>query len=65
MGLKWIDSLEIALVLIEKYPQQDPHLLRFTDLRDWILALEEFSDDPKHCSERILEAVQQCWIEEL
>ncbi|MCP4320994.1 MAG: Fe-S cluster assembly protein IscX [Psychromonas sp.] len=65
MTLKWIDSLGIALALIEKYPQQDPQLVRFTDLRDCILALDQFSDDPKHCSERILEAVQQYWIEEI
>ncbi len=65
MTLKWVDSLEIALALIDKYPQQEPQLIRFTELRDWILALDEFNDDPKHCSERILEAVQQCWIEEM
>lgn len=64
MTLKWIDSQEIALALIEAYPEQDPTRIRFTDLREWILALEDFSDDPNHCSERILEAVQQCWIEE-
>ncbi len=64
MTLKWIDSLDLALALIEKYPQQDPQQVRFTELRDWILALDEFSDDPKHCNERILEAIQQCWIEE-
>ncbi|WP_022939755.1 Fe-S cluster assembly protein IscX [Psychromonas hadalis] len=65
MTLKWIDSLEVALALIDKYPKQDPVLLHFTELREWILALDEFDDDPKHCSERILEAIQQCWIEEL
>lgn len=65
MPIKWIDSLEVALALIDKHPKQDPALLHFTELREWILALDEFEDDPKHCSERILEAVQQCWIEEL
>ena len=65
MALKWVDSLEVAVALIDKYPEQDPMVIRFTDLRDWVLALEEFSDDPKHCSERILEAIQQCWIEEM
>lgn len=64
MTLKWIDSLDIAFALIAKYPNQDPLIIRFTDLREWILALDDFDDDPEHCSERILEAVQQCWIEE-
>ncbi len=65
MALKWVDSFDIAIVLSEKYPEQNPQSVRFTDLRDWILALEEFCDDPKHCNERILEAVQQCWINEV
>ena len=65
MVLKWLDSQELALALIDLYPQQDPTKLRFTDLREWILNLENFDDDPNHCSERILEAVQQCWIEEM
>ena len=65
MILKWIDSLDVALALIDKYPHQDPQQIRFTDLRDWVLALDEFNDDPKHCSERILEAIQLCWIEEV
>jgi len=64
MSLKWVDTLELTLALIDKYPQQDPTKIRFTDLQEWILALDEFADDPKHCSERILEAVQQCWIDE-
>lgn len=64
MSLKWIDSLELALALIEQHPDVDPHTLRFTELRDWIMALDEFDDDPTHCNERILEAVQMYWIEE-
>jgi FeS assembly protein IscX len=28
------------------------------------MALPGFSDDPKRCGERILEAIQQAWIEE-
>ncbi len=65
MALKWVDSLELALALMDKYPQQDPQTIRFTDLREWILVLDDFDDDPGHCSERILEAVQQCWIDEI
>ena len=65
MTIKWVDSLAIAIALIDEHPEQDPQLIRFTDLRDWVLALDEFSDDAAHCSERILEAIQQCWIEEM
>ncbi len=65
MVLKWLDSQELALALIDLYPKQDPTQLHFTELREWILHLADFDDDPNHCSERILEAVQQCWIEEM
>jgi FeS assembly protein IscX len=64
MGLKWIDSQELAIELAEQFPDIDPVTIRFTDLREWILELENFDDDPEHCNERILEAVQMCWIEE-
>ena len=64
MPLKWIDSLDIALDLLEMYPETDPERVLFTDLREWILGLDSFDDDPEHCNERILEAVQSCWIAE-
>ncbi|MFT5720381.1 MAG: FeS assembly protein IscX [Motiliproteus sp.] len=65
MGLKWIDTLDIAIELVEKHPDVDPRVLRFTDLMAWVLALDEFDDDPKHCGEKILEAIQAAWIDEL
>ena len=64
MSLKWIESLEIAIALDEAYPDVDPKLIRFTDLRDWVCALEGFADDPEHSGEKILEAIQAAWIEE-
>ncbi|CAM4089854.1 MULTISPECIES: Fe-S cluster assembly protein IscX [Shewanella] len=62
--MKWIDSLDVALSLLEAHPDVDPAKIRFTDLREWVLALDEFDDDPNHCNERILEAIQACWINE-
>jgi len=64
MGLKWIDIQEIVGELDEKYPDVDPLRVNFKELYDWILALENFDDDPNRCGERILEAVQQAWIDE-
>ncbi|NMP17734.1 Fe-S cluster assembly protein IscX [Thalassotalea sp. Y01] len=64
MSLKWTDSLEIALDLIEQHPDVDPKTIRFTDLMQWVLALERFDDDADHCGERILEAIQLAWIDE-
>ena len=64
MGLKWIDSLDVAIELDEKYPDVDPTKVRFTDLREWVVGLDEFDDDPEHSGEKILEAIQMAWIEE-
>lgn len=64
MGLRWTDSLEIAIALAEAHPDVDPTTVRFTDLYNWVMALPGFSDDPKRCGERILEAIQQSWIDE-
>lgn len=64
MTLKWTDSLDIAIELSEKHPHINPSAIRFTDLRDWVMALDEFDDDPEHCGEKILEAIQMAWLEE-
>ncbi len=64
MALKWVDSLEIAIELDEAYPDVDPKSVNFVDLRQWILDLDDFDDDPEHSGERILEAVQLAWMEE-
>jgi len=62
--LKWTDTLEIALRLAEERPDVDPRAVRFTDLMEWVQALEGFNDDPNRCGERILEAIQMAWIDE-
>ncbi len=64
MILKWVDSLEIALELDETHPDVDPKYVNFVDLRQWVVDLEDFDDDPEHSGERILEAIQLAWIEE-
>ena len=62
--MKWTDSREIAIALAEKFPDVDPERLNFVDLREWVLALDGFDDDPKRSGEKILEAIQMSWIEE-
>ena len=64
MSLKWTDTLDIAIELDEKFPDTDPMHVNFVDLRSWVLALDDFDDDPERCGERILEAIQMAWIEE-
>lgn len=63
-AMKWTDTLEIAIALDEAMPEVDPMTVRFTDLHRWVLALPGFSDDPNRSGEKILEAIQQAWIDE-
>lgn len=65
MSLKWTDTLEIAIQLSESHDDVDPQYIRFTDLHKWVCDLEEFDDDPDHSNEKILEAIQMAWIDEL
>jgi FeS assembly protein IscX len=62
--MKWTDSREIAITLLDMFPDQDPKAVNFVDLRNWVLALPGFDDDPKHSGEKILEAIQMAWIDE-
>jgi FeS assembly protein IscX len=63
--MKWTDTLDIAIALSEKYPDTDPLTVRFTDLFKWVSELEGFDDVPERCGEKILEAIQAAWIEEI
>ncbi|HEV7988121.1 MAG TPA: Fe-S cluster assembly protein IscX [Candidatus Binataceae bacterium] len=63
MGLKWDQAPEIAEVLTENHPGINPLQVRFTDLRQWVVDLDEFDDDPAGSSEAKLEAIQMAWNE--
>ena len=63
--MKWTDINDIAIELSDAHPDTDPLKINFVDLRDWVMVLPGFDDDPKHCGEKILEAIQQAWIDEV
>jgi FeS assembly protein IscX len=63
--LHWVDTLEIAQALMDAHPDVDPHTVRFTDLHRWVCDLADFADDPKRSGEKILEAIQMAWIDEV
>lgn len=63
--MKWTDVQEIGIQLSEALPDVNPEKVNFVDLMRWVMALPEFNDDPKHCGERVLEAIQQAWIDEV
>jgi FeS assembly protein IscX len=62
--MKWTDTQDIAIALLDAHPDVDPKAVRFTDLYQWVMALPGFDDDPKRCGEKILEAIQLAWIDE-
>lgn len=64
MALTWKDAEDIALALLEKFPDTDPLTVRFTDLHRWVSELPDFADDPHASNESILEAVQMAWHDE-
>ncbi|USD22453.1 Fe-S cluster assembly protein IscX [Microbulbifer variabilis] len=62
--MKWTDTHDIAIELCEAHEDVDPLTVNFVDLRNWVMALPEFDDEPSRCGEKILEAIQAAWIEE-
>jgi FeS assembly protein IscX len=62
--VKWTDTQDIAIALADAHPDKDPRAVNFVDLYNWVMALPGFSDDPKRCGEKVLEAIQTAWIDE-
>ena len=62
--ISWTDSLEIAISLEEARPDIDPITINFVDLRELVITLEDFNEGDTQCGEKILEAIQMCWIDE-
>jgi FeS assembly protein IscX len=63
--MQWTDITDIAIELQEAHPDVDPLSVNFVDLRSWVMALQDFDDEAGRCGEKILEAIQGAWIEEL
>ena len=62
--MRWSDISAIAQALYETYPDADPSTVRFTDLHNWVVTLDGFDDDRTRGGEKVLEAIQQAWIDE-
>ncbi len=63
--MRWTDVREIAVGLAGRHPDVKPLSVRFTDLHRWVRELPGFDDDPALSSERILEAIQMAWLDEV
>jgi FeS assembly protein IscX len=63
--MKWIDTYDIAIELADTYPDVDPLTINFVTLRNLVMDLDNFDDDPDRCGEKILEAIQMAWLDEV
>ncbi|MCU0691874.1 MAG: Fe-S cluster assembly protein IscX [Polyangiaceae bacterium] len=63
--MRWTDAREIAQALFDKYPDNKPLDVRFTDLHRWVCELDDFDDDPNKSTESVLEAIQMAWLDEI
>jgi FeS assembly protein IscX len=68
--MHWLDVERIAESLADAHaeidPRIDPRTISFPRLKALVIALPGFAEEPGHpCNERILEAIQQAWIDEI
>ena len=63
--MKWTDIQQIAEALCDEHSDIDPSTIRFVDLHNYVVSLEGFDDDHQRGGEKVLEAIQQAWINEV
>ena len=63
--MRWNDVRDIAIALAERHPGVAPLSVRFTDLHRWVCELPGFDDAADRSSEKILEAIQRAWLDEV
>jgi FeS assembly protein IscX len=63
--MHWLDVARIAEELVDRHGEIDPVSISFPRLKALVEALPGFREEAGHpCNERILEAIQQAWIDE-
>ena len=63
--MNWTDINEIAIQLVDDHPDIDPKLILFTDLHQKVMNINNFEGEADRSNEKILEAIQAAWIDEL
>jgi FeS assembly protein IscX len=59
----WDDAYPIALMLEAAHPGADPLAVDRDTLRDWVVALPGFADDPQQARPGWLDDIQVEWLE--
>ncbi|MGB0838923.1 MAG: Fe-S cluster assembly protein IscX [Chitinophagales bacterium] len=66
--INWRDYEDIAIKLYERFGpefgESKIYRIRFTDLRDWVLAIDIFEGKKEDCNEGHLEMIQSTWVYE-
>ena len=66
--INWSDYEDIALALYEKFgddfTETRIYRIRFTELLDWVLALDNFEGKREDSNEGHLEMIQSSWVYE-
>ena len=65
MPLFWDDDYALAVALKRQHPTIDPLELDWATLRQWIIELPDFVDDPAVTALYLLENIQREWYEEV
>jgi FeS assembly protein IscX len=65
MSYGWNDVQRIAEELAEAKPGVDPFSVNFVELQQWIKDLPDFDNTSGRVGEKVLEAVQARWADEL
>ena len=64
MKWTWKDVDEIAIDLAERHPGVDPLSVKLQELKELVVGLPTFGDDPDASTEAILESIQAAWYDE-
>jgi FeS assembly protein IscX len=66
--MNWQDYEDIALALYESkgdaFGEPQIYRIRFTDLMQWVLELDNFIGKKEDCNEGHLEMIQSSWVYE-
>ncbi|MCW1969365.1 MAG: Fe-S cluster assembly protein IscX [Anaerolineae bacterium] len=61
--LYWDDAYPIALSLRQAHAQVDPSTIDLAVLREWVIGLRSFADDPALAQLTMLEEIQREWVD--
>lgn len=61
--LYWDDAYPIALLLKAAHPDVDPIVVEQRELREWVIRLAGFADDPQVMRADWLEQILAEWVE--